>query len=328
MEHQEGRPQVENLFARKIRPNLQLVCWDKPSDPRVLAYQVWASDSLNEKQPERSDLDVRHLYVESFPDFGDGRHYLMVHHDLPAVADAVIYVRAINEDRHGDPPTHTHFATDWKIVFDGQAIHKSRDPHKPRATLTAQSEHHSETIDLFEDPGMLEITRRCHGAIEEIAPQARSPYVRLHQVNAGSEIPIDDSKMRRTLNRKSGGCFRGSRQPPDAEQLSKVLQRLIHVPMVMMIGDHDGRISVTPYAEVVIKADRIGADGDIIDPTATISGDGMDPITARLTVIRQWIDDQGRRSVLASAEGQVASLLHAQALAADRRERGETGALV
>ena len=328
MEHQEGRPQVKNLFARKITPNLQLVCWDKPSDPEALAYQVWASDTLNEKRPELSVMDERHIYVESFPDFGDGRHWLRVLHDLPAVSDSIFNVRAINHERHGDPATHTHFAADWKIVFDGQAIYKSRDPHKPRAALTAQSEHHSETIDLFEDPGMLEITRRCHGAIEEIAPQARSPYVRLYQMNAGSEIPIDDSKIRRTLDRKSGGCFRGSRQPPDAEHLSKVLQRLIHVPMVMMIGDHDGRISVTPYAEVVRKADRIGADGDIIGLTATISGDGMDPITARLTVIGQWIDDQGRHSVLASAEGQVASLLHAQALAADRRERGETGALV
>lgn len=328
MEHQEGRPQVENLFARKIRPNLQLVCWDKPSDPEVLAYQVWASNSLNEKQPERSDLDVRHLYVESFPDFGDGRHYLMVYHDLSAASDAIVYVRAINDERHGDPPTHSHFATDWKIVFDGQAIYKSRDPHKPRATLTAQSEHHSETIDLFEDPGMLEMTRRCHGAIEEIAPQARSPYARLYQVNAGTEIPIDDSKIRRTLNRKTGGHFRGSRQPPDAEHLSKVLQRPIIVPAVKMSRNRDNELSVTPYAEVVLKADRVGIQGDVVALETTMSAEGMDPITAQLTVIRRWTDEQGQRFVQFSAEGQVASWWHARALATDQRSRGESAQTV
>lgn len=328
MGHQEGRPQVENLFAREIAPNLQLVCWDKPSDPEVLAYQVWASDSLKAKQPERSDLDERHLYVESFPDFGDGRHYLMAHHDLPAVSDAIIYVRAINEERHGDPPTHTHFATDWKIVFDGQAIHKSHDPHKPRVILTVRSEQHSRTIDLFEDPGMLEMTRRCHGAIEEIARQARSPYVHLYQVNAGREIPIDDLKIRRTLKRKPGGRFRGSRQPPDAVHLSKVHRRPIIVPAVKMNRDQNGRLSVTPYTEVVLTAARAGIHGDVVYGEAVISGEGMEPSTERLTAVRWWIDAQDRQRILAAAEGQVASALHLQALAADRRERGESAETV
>ena len=78
MGHQDGRPQVENLFAREITPNLQLLCWDKPSDPTVLAYQVWASDSLDEKRPELGIMDERHIYLGSFPDFGDGRHWLRV----------------------------------------------------------------------------------------------------------------------------------------------------------------------------------------------------------------------------------------------------------
>ena len=34
--------------------------------------------SLNEKRPELSVLDERHLHLESFPDFGDGRHWLRV----------------------------------------------------------------------------------------------------------------------------------------------------------------------------------------------------------------------------------------------------------
>ena len=329
MGHRDGRPQIENLFAREITRNLQLLCWDRPSDPTVLAYQVWASDSLNEKRPELSVMDERHLYVESFPDFGDGRHYLLVYHDLPAVYDAIAHVRAINGEHHSDPPTHSHFAADYKIVFDGQAIHKSHDPHKPKTTLTVHSVRDSQTIDLFADPGMLEVMLPCQGAIEEVPRQAGSPYVRLFRVTGGSEVQVGHQEIRRALNQRWGGNFSRSRQAPDAN-LAQVLQRPIIVPAVKMGRGPDGRLSVTPYAEVNLDAERVDADDlALVDGVeATMSGEGMEPITTQLPVIKRWTDEQGQRRVKVSAEGQMASWLHAHALAADRRERGEIPALV
>ena len=326
MGHQDGRPQVENLFAREITPNLQLLCWDKPSDPTVLAYQIWASDSLDEKRPELGIMDERHLYVESFPDFGDGRHYLLVHHDLPAVYDAIANVRAINEEHHGDPSTHTHFATDYDVSIDARRKIGGHSAPWLFVKLTVSGDIEPKEIEISRDTGLVEMTIPHHGSIEEMSSLYHSPHYSLTRTKGGS-IPIDRDTIRGTANRQSGGNFQGHRSPP-VESLAEVLRRPVIVPKVKMSRDSDGRLSVTPYAEVNLKADRFGISDDADSIDATMSGDGMEPITAHLAVIKRWTDEQGQRFVQVSAEGQVASWLHMHALAADRHERGQTDALV
>ena len=326
MSHQDGRPQVENLFARELTPNLQLVCWDKPSDPTVIAYQAWASDALDEKRPKLSVMDERHIFVESFPDFGDGRHWLRVHHDLPAVSDSIFNVRAINEEHHGDPPTHTHFAANYDVSIDAQRSLGHHDGPPLIVKIKVSSDADSEVIEISRDTDLSEVTLPHRGSIEELASRYHHPRYSLTPLE-GDKTPIARRTVVRTADRQPGGNFQ-NRKGPSVESLVEVMSRPATVPAVKMSRAGDGLLSVTPYAEVVFKADRVGADGDMIDPTATISGDGMDPITARLTVIGQWIDDQGRHSVLASAEGQVASQLHSLALAADRRSRGESAETV
>lgn len=328
MGHQDSRSQVENLFAREITPNLQLLCWDKSSDPTVSSYQVWASDSLNEKRPELSVMDERHLYVESFPDFGDGRHYLLVYHDLPAVYDAIAHVRANNEEHHGDPPTHTHFATDYAVSIDATRKIGGHDEPWLVGKITVSGDIEPEEIEISRDTGLIELTIPRHGSIEEMSSLYPFSHYSLARTEDGS-IPIDPDTIRRTANRQSGGNFQDHRRSPD-ESLAEVLRRPIIVPAMKMERGPDGRLSVTPYAEVNLNAEHADADDLVLADSieATMSGDGMEPITAQLQVIKRRTDEQGRRRLKVSAEGQVASWLHAHALAADRREHGETDALV
>lgn len=200
MSHQDGRPQVENLFAREITPNLQLVCWDKPSDPTVIAYQSWASDALDEKRPELSILEERHIFVESFPDFGDGRHWLRVHHDLPAVAGSIFNVRAINKEHHGDPPTHTHFATNYDVSIDAQRNLGHHDGPPLIVTLKVSSDADSEEIEISRDTGLIELTIPQHGSIEEIASLYPLPHYSLAH-SEGDKTPIARRTVVRTAAR-------------------------------------------------------------------------------------------------------------------------------
>lgn len=326
MSHQDGRPQVENLFARELTPNLQLVCWDKPSDPTVIAYQAWASDALDEKRPELSVMDERHIFVESFPDFGDGRHWLRVHHDLPAVSDSIFNVRAINEEHHGDPPTHTHFAANYDVSIDAQRNLDYHDGPPLIVTLKVSDDVNSEELEISRDTGLIELTIPQHGSIEEIASLYRFPRYSLAH-SEGSEKPIDRDIVVRAAKRQWGGNFQ-NRRGPSAESLAEVMRRPAIVPAVKMGRAGDGRLCVTPYTEITLKAEHFSIADDADNIEATMSAEGMVPITAQLPVIKRWTDEQGQRFVQVSAEGQVASALHAHALAVDRRERGASAETV
>ena len=108
----------------------------------------------------------------------------------------------------------------------------------------------------------------------------------------------------------------------------KVLRRLVIIPAVKMSRGNSSLLSVTLYTEVNLVAERFSIADHMDSIEATMSDDGVGPITAQLPVLKRWTDEQGQRRVKVSAEGQIASYLHAHALAADRRERGEIPALV
>lgn len=326
MSHQDGRPQVENLFARELTPSLQLVCWDKPSDPTVIAYQAWASDALDEKRPELSVMDERHIYVESFPDFGDGRHWLRVHHDLPVVSDSIFNIRAINEEHHGDPPTHTHFAATYDVSINAQRKFGHHDGPPLIVTLKASSDADSEVIEISQDTGLLELTIPQHGSIEELASLYYLPHYSLAR-SGDDQTSIDRRTVARAAARQPGGNFQ-NRRGPSAESLDEVMGRLAIVPAVKMSRAGDGQLCVTPYTEVKVNADLFSIPDHVDSIEATISGDGMKPITAQVPVIKRWTDEQGQRFAQVSAEGQVASALHAHALAAGQRQRGESAETV
>ena len=326
MSHQDGRPQVENLFVREITPNLQLVCWDKPSDPAVIAYQAWASDTLDEKRPELSVMDERHIFIESFPDFGDGRDWLRVHHDLPAVSDSIFNVRAINEKHHGDPPTHTHFAASYDVSIDAQRKLGHHDGPSLIVKLKVSSDADSEVIEISRDTDLIGATLPRHGSIEELASRYHDPRYSLTPWE-GDKTPIARRTVVRAANRQPGGNFQ-NRRGPSAESIAEVMRRPAIVPAVKMSRADSGQLCVTQYTEVTLKAEHFSIADDADSIEATMSAEGLAPIIAQLPVIKRWTDEQGQLSVQISAEGQVASALHAHALAADRRLRGETGALV
>ena len=318
--HQNGRSQVENLFARRITPNLQLLCWDRPSDPTALAYQVWASDSLNEKRPELSILNEHHLYVEAFPDFGDGRHYLLVHHDLPAVYEVITHVRAINKEHHSDPATHSHFAADHEVNVDAKMRVDGRD--EPPLIVTLKGYDGTE-IELSRETGLSEMMIPHHGSIEEIASLNSLQHYSL-ALSEGGKTPITRRTVVRTAKRQSGGNFRGNRIPPDRIPV-RILRRPEIIPQARLYRDAAGQLSITPHVQIMIEAGSRPLPGVGTGFSVVVPAPDGERIETLAKVVAHRTSRSGAPEAEVALEGQAASAMHAQLLAADRQKGSRVG---
>lgn len=312
--HQDGRPQIENLFARGVAPNLQLLCWDRPSDPTVFAYQVWASDSLNEKRPKLSVMDERHFYVESFPDFSDGRHWLRVHHDLPAGSEPIFYVRAINGEHHGDPATHSHFAANYEVSTKAVWCMNGRDESSLVMMLKG---HDGMEIELSGDTGLKELTIPHHGSIEEIASLYRPQHYSLAR-SEGVKAPIDRRTVVRTADRRHGGNFRGDLVPPHRIP-GHILQRPEIMPQARLCRDDAGRLSITPHVQVTIEAGLGSLPGVGTEFSTVVPCPDGERAETLVKVVAHGISHSGAPEVEVALEGRAASAIHAQLLAVDRQ---------
>lgn len=313
MAHQDGRPEIENLFARRVTPHTQLLGWDIPRDPNVIRYEIWAAGELNRGRPAVEDLHRRRLYANAFPDLGDGRHYLFVKHDLSAPWDCIVFLRAVNRERHGDPPTHTHLAADYEVSIDDPSLIMTFDV----AHGTKQDK-----IELSRDTGLIGMTISRQGSIEELAFLHHAPDHSLVR-SEGIRTPIERRIVDRTRKRASGGKFRGDWTPPD--DLTHVLSQREIIPQVRLYRGDDRQLSVTPHVQVEISAGfgplpAVGAELADVWP----SPDG-ERIEMRGEVVTLGTGRNGAPAADVVIEGRAASLMHARLLA---RFRGETGALV
>ncbi len=322
MEHQEGRPQVENLFARRITSRAQLLGWDVPRDPEVIAYEIWAAGALNRGRPAVEDLHRRLLHADAFPDLGDGRHYLLVKHDLSAPWDCIVFLRAINLEHHGDPATHTHLASDYEVDIDARLrVDGHRDPPL-RVTLTATDGTQQWRHELSSATGLIGMTIPHHGSIEELAFLFHAPHYSLVR-SEGIRTPIERRIVNRTAQRASGGKFLGNRALPNGIPVH-VLRRPKIIPKARLYHD-DGQLRITPHVQVELSADyrplpAVGAELADVWP----SPDG-ERVELRAEVVALGTGRNGAPAADVVIEGRAASLIHARLLAAFRRE---TGALV
>lgn len=325
MAHQDGRPEIDNLFARRVTPRVQILGWDMPRDPNVIAYEIWASDKLNEERPAVEDLHRRLLHVDAFPDLGDGRHYLFVKHDLSAPWDCIMFLRAINHERHGDPPTHTHLAADYEVSIDARRNFGNHDDPLLIVTFDVTHETKRDEIELSRDtvPALIGMTFPHHGSIEELAFQFHAPHYSLTRLEGG-KTPIERRIVTRTAERASGGKFRRDRALPNGIPAHVLNQREI-IPQVRLYRDGDGQLSVTPHVQVEISADSrpLPAVGTEL-PAVLSSPDGVREET-RAEVVALGTGRNGTPAADVVIEGRAASVVHARLLAAFR---GETGALV
>ena len=323
MAHQDGRPEIENLFARRVTPRVQILGWDVPRDPNVIAYEIWASDMLNEERPAVEYLHRRLLHVDAFPDLGDGRHYLFIKHDLSAPWDSIVFLRAINHERHGDPPTHTHLAADYEVNIDARRHFGNHDGPPLIVTLDVTHGMKQEKIELSRDNGLLGMAVPHHGSFEELAFLFNDSHYSLAR-SEDIKTQIERRIVTRTAQRESDGKFRGDRALPNGIP-AHVLGRRKIIPQVRLYRDDDGQLSVTPHVQVEISADSrpLPAVGTEI-PAVLSSPDGMrDETRAKVVALRTGRNDAPAADVV--IEGRAASVVHAQLLAAFR---GETGALV
>ena len=322
MEHQEGRPEVENLFARRITSRAQLLGWDVPHDPNVIRYEIWAAEELNEKRPAAKDLHERCLYVGAFPDFGDGRHYLLIRHDRSEPESCIVFLRAVNRERHGDPPTHTHLAASYELSIDAQMRVDGHRDSPLRVTLTATDGTQQWRHELSSATGLIGMTMPRHGSIEELAFLFHAPHYSLAR-SEDIRIPIERHLVDRTAKRASGGKFRGDRTLPNGIP-AHVLDRRETIPQVRLYRD-DGQLSVTPHVRVEISADSrplpaVGA--EILDFWPSPDGERVE---MRAEVVALTTGRNGAPAADVVVEGRAASLMHARLLAVFG---GETGALV
>lgn len=323
MAHQDGRPEIENLFARRITPNAQLLGWDVPRDPNIIAYEIWAANTFKKKRPAYKDLHERRLYVGAFPDLGDGRHYLFVGHDLSVPWECIVFLRAVNHERHGDPATHTHLATDYEIGIDPQ-LRMDGHPDPPlRVIFTATDGTQRWQCELSSDTGLTGMTLPHQGSIEELASRYHHPHYSLARLEGG-RTPIERRTVNRTARRASGGRFRGNRALPNGIP-ARVRDLWETIPQVRLYHSDDRQLSVTPHMRVTIAADsrplpHVGT--EIFDVLSSPDGERVE---ARAEVVALSTGRNGAPAADAVIEGRAASLAHKRLLEA---RRGKTGALV
>lgn len=322
MAHPDGRPEIDNLFARRVTPRVQLLGWDMPRDPNVIRYEIWAAEGLNEERPAVEDL---HLQVDAFPNLGDGRHYLFVKHDLSAPWDCIVFLRAVNREHHGDPPTHTHLAADYEVSIDARQNFGSHDDPPLIVTFDVTHGTKRDEIELSRDtvPVLIGMTFPHHGSIEEFAFQFHAPHYSLTRLEGG-KAPIERRIVDRTHKRASGGKFRRDRALPNGIPAHVLNQREI-IPQVRLCRGSGGQLSAIPHVRFEISEDShplpaVGA--EILDVWPGPDGERVE---MRAVVVALGTDRNGMPVADVVIEGRAASLMHARLLAAFR---GETGALV
>ena len=224
-----------------------------------------------------------------------------------------MFLRAVNRERHGDPPTHTHLAADYEVSIDDPSLIMTFDV----AHGTKQDK-----IELSRDTGLMGMTISHHGSIEELAFLCHAPDCSLVR-SEGIRTPIERRIVDRTRKRASGGKFREDWTPP--EDLTHVLSQREIIPQVRLYRGTDGQLSVTPHVQVEVSAGSGPLPAIGTELPAVLSGPNGERDEMQIKVVALTTGRNGAPAADVVIEGRAASVVHAQLLAAFR---GETGALV